>query len=85
MVVRGLRGIDAGAPIPGSEDDIALLDRVEQLAPGAVRAGSASAPCVSGRVRFKTRVSSGREGRGGEPARLAGRLRHAAGAGGVCE
>ena len=34
-VVRGLRGVPAGAPIPGAGPDIGLLDVVTELAPGA--------------------------------------------------
>ena len=49
-VVRGLRGIAAGEPIPGEEDDVALLDRVVELAPGGRGAGAAARgarPCPS--------------------------------------
>jgi threonine synthase len=59
-VVRGLRGIPAGAPIPGDEDDIALLDRVIELAPDA--AVPAQLREVRARARrFDGRVEAGRE------------------------
>src|SRR5674476_1292483 len=34
-VVRGLRGVPAGAPIPGAGPDIGLRDVVSERAPGA--------------------------------------------------
>jgi threonine synthase len=59
-VVRGLTGIAAGAPVPGAADDLELLDRVVDLAPGAsvppqLRAARAR------RRRFDARVAAGRE------------------------
>ena len=59
-VVRGLRGLPAGAPIPGAVPDIGLLDVVTQLAPGATVPPQLQA--VRERpVRFDARVGSGRE------------------------
>jgi threonine synthase len=59
-VVRGLIGVPAGAPVPGAADDLELLDRVVDLAPGA------SVPSQLGAVRarprrFDARVEAGRE------------------------
>jgi len=59
-VVRGLRGIAAGDAIPGNEDDLALLDRVVELAPEA--AVPAQLRAVRERsTRFEARVERGRE------------------------
>jgi threonine synthase len=59
-VVRGLRGVPAGAPIPGAGPDIGLLDVVTELAPGASVPPQLQA--VRERpVRFDTRVERGRE------------------------
>jgi threonine synthase len=59
-VVRGLRGIPAGEPIPGGEGDLELLDRVVELAPNA------SVPPQLGAVRTRPRrfdlaVAGGRD------------------------
>ncbi len=59
-VVRGLRGIPAGAPIPGETDDLALLDRVVELAPGASIPPHLAAVRSRPR-RFDARVAGGRE------------------------
>ena len=64
-VVRGLRGIPAGAPIPGEEDDIALLDRVTELAPEAV------VPAQLREVRARTRRFDGRVEAGREAVETA--------------
>jgi len=59
-VVRGLRGLPAGAPIPGAGHDIGLLDVVTELAPGATVPPQLQA--VRERpVRFDARVERGRE------------------------
>ena len=59
-VVRGLRGLPAGAPIPGAGHDIGLLDVVTELAPGATAPPQLQA--VRERpVRFAARVERGRE------------------------
>jgi hypothetical protein len=59
-VVRGLRGVPAGAPIPGAGPDIGLLDVVTELAPSA--SVPAQLQAVRERpVRFDTRVERGRE------------------------
>jgi threonine synthase len=59
-VVRGLRDVPAGAPIPGAGPDIGLLDVVTELAPGASVPPQLQA--VRERpVRFDTRVERGRE------------------------
>ena len=59
-VVRGLRDVPAGAPIPGAGPDIGLLDVVTQLAPGATVPPQLQA--VRERpVRFDTRVERSRE------------------------
>ncbi|HEY5388710.1 MAG TPA: threonine synthase, partial [Thermoleophilia bacterium] len=59
-VVRGLRGVPAGAPIPGAGPDIGLLDVVTELAPGATVPPQLQA--VRERpVRFDTRVEHSRE------------------------
>ena len=72
-VVRGLRGVPAGAPIPGAGPDIGLLDRRHRA--GAGRHGAAAA---AGRARAPGALRRARRarprGRGGQPARLAGRL-----------
>ena len=58
--MRGLRGIAAGDVIPGDEDDLALLDRVVELAPEA--AVPAQLRAVRERsTRFEARVERGRE------------------------
>jgi threonine synthase len=58
-VVRGLRGMAAGEPLPGS-DELALLDQVEQLAPGATV--PAQLRTVQQRpVRFSSSVARGCE------------------------
>ena len=59
-VVRGLRGVPAGAPIPGEADDLALLDRVVELAPGASIPPQLTAVRSRPR-RFDARVAGGRE------------------------
>ncbi len=59
-VVRGLRGIPAGAPIPGEGDDLALLDRVVELAPEATIPPQLAAVRARGR-RFDARVAAGRQ------------------------
>jgi threonine synthase len=59
-VARGLRGIPAGAPVAGEEDDIALLERVTELAPEAVVPAQLSEVRARPR-RFDGRVESGRE------------------------
>jgi threonine synthase len=59
-VVRGLRRIPAGAPIPGETDDLALLDRVVELAPGASIPPQLAAVRSRPR-RFEARVAGGRE------------------------
>ena len=58
-VVRGLRGIPADAPIPGETDDLALLDRVVALAPGASIPPQLAAVRSRPR-RFDARVAGGR-------------------------
>jgi hypothetical protein len=59
-VVRGLRGLPAGAPIPGAGPDIGLLDVVTELAPGAAVPPQLQA--VRERpVRFDARVERSRE------------------------
>ena len=59
-VVRGLRGVPAGAPIPGAGPDIGLLDVVTELAPGAAVPPQLQA--VRERpVRFDARVERGRD------------------------
>jgi threonine synthase len=59
-VVRGLRGLPAGAPIPGAGPDIGLLDVVTELAPGAAVPPQLQA--VRERpVRFDARVAPGCE------------------------
>ena len=64
-VVRGLRGIAAGEPIPGEEDDVALLDRVVDLAP------EAAVPAQLREVRARTRRFDARVERGREPVEAA--------------
>ena len=59
-VVRGLTGIAAGAPVPGSTDDLELLDRVVDLAPGASVPRQLRAVRARPR-RFDARVEAGRE------------------------
>jgi threonine synthase len=59
-VVRGLRGIPAGRPIPGEADDIALLDRVTELAPEAVVPAQLREVRARPR-RFDGRVEAGRD------------------------
>jgi threonine synthase len=59
-VVRGLTGVPAGAPVPGAVDDLELLDRVVDLAPGATVPPQLSAVRSRPR-RFDTRVETGRE------------------------
>jgi threonine synthase len=59
-VVRGLRGVPAGEPIPGGEDDLALLDRVPQLAPEAIVPPQLRAARERPR-RFDACVERGRE------------------------
>jgi threonine synthase len=59
-VVRGLTGVPAGAPVPGSAHDLELLDRVVDLAPGAGVPPQLSAVRARPR-RFDARVEAGRE------------------------
>ena len=59
-VVRGLTGVHAGAPVPGAVDDLGLLDRVVDLAPGASVPAQLRAVRARPR-RFDARVESGRE------------------------
>jgi threonine synthase len=59
-VVRGLTGVPAGAPVPGTADDLELLDRVVDLAPGATVPPQLRAVRERPR-RFDTRVDAGRE------------------------
>ena len=59
-VVRGLTGVPAGAPVPGAADDLELLDRVVDLAPGATVPPQLRAVRQRPR-RFDTRVEAGRE------------------------
>ena len=59
-VVRGLTGVPAGAPVPGAADDLELLDRVTDLAPGATVPPQLSAVRSRPR-RFDARVEAGRE------------------------
>jgi threonine synthase len=59
-VVRGLTGIPAGAPVPGVADDLELLDRVVDLAPGASVPPQLRAVRARPR-RFDARVEAGRE------------------------
>ena len=59
-VVRGLTGVPAGAPIPGAVDDLELLDRVVDLAPGATVPPQLRAVRERPR-RFDARVEAGRE------------------------
>ena len=59
-VVRGLTGVPAGAPVPGAVDDLELLDRVVDLAPGATVPPQLRAVRDRSR-RFDARVDAGRE------------------------
>ena len=59
-VVRGLTGMPAGAPVPGAADDLELLDRVAELAPGATVPPQLRAVRARPR-RFDARVEAGRE------------------------
>lgn len=59
-VVRGLTGVPAGAPVPGAADDLELLDRVTELAPGAAIPPQLQAVRERPR-RFDARVEAGRE------------------------
>ena len=59
-VVRGLTGVPAGAPVPGAADDLELLDRVVDLAPGASVPPQLRAVRARPR-RFDARVEAGRE------------------------
>ena len=59
-VVRGLTDVPAGAPVPGAADDLELLDRVTDLAPGATVPPQLSAVRSRPR-RFDARVEAGRE------------------------
>jgi threonine synthase len=59
-VVRGLTGVPVGAPVPGAGDDLRLLDRVVDLAPGASVPPQLSAVRSRPR-RFDARVEAGRE------------------------
>ena len=59
-VVRGLTGVPAGAPVPGAVDDLELLDRVVDLAPGAAVPPQLRAVRARPR-RFDARVEAGRE------------------------
>ena len=59
-VVRGLTGVPAGAPVPGAVDDLELLDRVVDLAPGATVPPQLRAVRDRSR-RFHARVDAGRE------------------------
>ena len=59
-VVRGLTGVAAGAPVPGAADDLELLDRVVDLAPGASVPPQLAALRARPR-RFDTRIEAGRE------------------------
>jgi len=59
-VVRGLRSVPAGAPIPGAGPDIGLLDVVTELAPGATVPPQLQAVRERA-VRFDARVKRGRE------------------------
>jgi len=59
-VVRGLRGVPAGEPIPGGEDDLALLDRVPELAMEAIVPPQLRAARERPR-RFDARIERGRE------------------------
>ncbi len=59
-VVRGLTGAGDGEPVEVEGDDFSLLDRVTELAPGAIIPASLQA--VRGRpVRFDTRIEGRRE------------------------
>ncbi|NLE22678.1 MAG: threonine synthase [Actinobacteria bacterium] len=59
-VVRGLTGVRAGEPVPGVDDDLDLLDRVVDLAPGASVPPQLRAVRARPR-RFDARVEAGRE------------------------
>jgi threonine synthase len=59
-VVRGLTDVPAGAPVPGAVDDLELLDRVVDLAPGASVPPQLRAVRARPR-RFDARVEAGRE------------------------
>jgi len=59
-VVRGLTGVPSGAPVPGSGNDIELLDRVTELAPGASIPPQLQAVRRRAR-RFDARIEAGRE------------------------
>ena len=59
-VVRGLTGVPAGAPVPGAADDLELLDRVVDLAPGASVPPQLRAVRARSR-RFDARVEAGRD------------------------
>ena len=59
-VVRGLTGVPAGAPVPGSADDLELLERVVDLAPGAAVPRQLAAVRARPR-RFDACVEAGRE------------------------
>ncbi len=58
-VVRGLTDVPAGEPVPGAADDLALLDRVVDLAPGASVPPQLRAMRARPR-RFDARVETGR-------------------------
>ena len=59
-VVRGLTGVPSGAPVPGAADDLELLDRVTELAPGATVPPQLQAVRERPR-RFDRRIDAGRE------------------------
>jgi threonine synthase len=59
-VVRGLTGVPAGEPVPGMVDDLGLLDRVVDLAPGVGVPPQLRAVRERPR-RFDARVDAGRE------------------------
>ena len=59
-VVRGLTGVPAGDPLPGVADELELLDRVVDLAPGASVPRQLRAVRARPR-RFDARVEAGRE------------------------
>ena len=59
-VVRGLTGVPAGVPVPGAEDDLGLLEKVVDLAPGATVPPQLRAVRERPR-RFDARIEAGRE------------------------
>jgi threonine synthase len=59
-VVRGLTGLAPDDDVPGGDDELALLDRVTELAPGAQLPPQLTA-VRSREVRFRQQIGAGRE------------------------